>query len=86
MKLKHEFIINEVAGETVAVSVGKNRFNGYIKLNETGKFIFEALARDTTPEQISANMLASYPDATADEVNENVNEFIAKLQAADLLI
>lgn len=86
MKLKHEFIINEVAGETVAVSVGKNRFNGYIKLNETGKFILEALACDTTPEQISANMLASYPDATADEVNENVNEFIAKLQAADLLI
>ena len=86
MKLKYEFIINEVAGETVAVSVGKNRFNGYIKLNETGKFIFEALARDTTPEQISADMLASYPDATAEEVNETVNEFIAKLQAADMLI
>lgn len=86
MKLKHEFIINEVAGETVAVSVGENRFNGYLKLNETGKFILEALARDTTPEQISADMLAAYPDATADEVNETVKEFIEKLQAADMLI
>ena len=86
MKLKYEFIINEVAGETVAVSVGENRFNGYLKLNETGKFILEALARDTTPEQISAYMLAAYPDATADEVNETVKEFIEKLQAADMLI
>lgn len=86
MKLKYEFIINEVAGETVAVSVGENRFNGYLKLNETGKFILEALARDTTPEQISADMLAAYPDATADEVNETVKEFIEKLQAADMLI
>ena len=45
MKLKYEFVINNVAGETVAVSVGNNdgRFNGYIKLNETGAFIFKML-------------------------------------------
>lgn len=86
MKLKYEFIINEVAGETVAVSVGESRFNGYIKLNETGRFIFEALAKDTTPEQIASDMCVAYPDATADEAHETVTEFIAKLQAADMLI
>lgn len=86
MKLKYEFIINEVAGETVAVSVGESRFNGYIKLNETGKFIFEALSDDTEPQKIIADMCAAYPDATTDEVSETVNEFIEKLQAADLLV
>lgn len=86
MKLKYEFIINEVAGETVAVSVGESRFNGYIKLNETGKFIFEALASDTTPQEIITDMCVAYPDATADEVSETVNGFIEKLQAADMLI
>ncbi|MBQ1279098.1 MAG: PqqD family protein [Clostridia bacterium] len=86
MKLKHEFIINEVAGDTVAVSVGENRFNGYIKLNETGKFIFEALARDTTPEQIISDMETAYPDATREEIAETVTEFIEKLSAADMLI
>ena len=86
MKLKHEFIINEVAGDTVAVSVGENRFNGYIKLNETGKFIFEALARDTTPEQIISDMETAYPDATREEISETVTEFIEKLSAADMLI
>lgn len=86
MKLKHEFIINEVAGDTVAVSVGENRFNGYIKLNETGKFVFEALARDTTPEQIISDMETAYPDATREEIAETVTEFIEKLSAADMLI
>ena len=86
MKLKHEFIINEVAGDTVAVSVGENRFNGYIKLNETGKFMFEALARDTTPEQIISDMETAYPDATREEIAETVTEFIEKLSAADMLI
>ena len=45
MKLKYQFVINNVAGETVAVSVGdtSGRFNGYIKLNETGAFIFKKL-------------------------------------------
>ena len=39
MKLKYDFVINDVAGETVAVSVGDTvgRFNGYIKLNDTGR-------------------------------------------------
>ena len=45
MKLKYQFVINNVAGETIAVSVGDNdgRFNGYIKLNETGSFIYKML-------------------------------------------
>ncbi len=86
MKLKYEFIINEVAGDTVAVSVGENRFNGYIKLNETGKFIFNALSQDTTPEQIITDMAAAYPDATLEEISQTVNEFIEKLSAADMLI
>lgn len=86
MKLKYDFVINEVAGETVAVSVGENRFNGYIKLNETGRFIFEALKNDTSSEQIVADMVAAYPDATEQEIRDTVNEFVAKLQSADMLI
>ena len=86
MKLKYEFIINEVAGDTVAVSVGENRFNGYIKLNETGRFIFEALSHDTTLEQIISDMAIAYPDATKEEITETVDEFINKLSAADMLI
>lgn len=88
MKLKYDFVINNVAGETVAVSVGNNngRFNGYIKLNETGAVIFKALKNDVTREQIISQVKNEYPDAAEQEVIESVDDMIAKLDKAELLI
>ena len=88
MKLKYDFVINQVAGETVAVSVGNNdgQFNGYIKLNETGAEIFKALKKDTTREQIVELLLQKYPDATENQVSESVDELLKKLNGAQLLI
>ena len=83
MKLKYEFVINNVAGETVAVSVGNNdgRFNGYIKLNETGAFIFKMLTKDTTREDIIKALVKEYPDAT-----QSVDLLIEQLREAELLV
>lgn len=88
MKLKYNFVINNVAGETVAVSVGDNdgRFNGYIKLNETGAFIFKMLKKETTREEIINALCAEYPDATQDAAIESVDILLEKLKKADLLI
>lgn len=88
MKLKYDFVINQVAGETVAVSVGNNdgQFNGYIKLNETGAEIFKALKKDITREQIVELLLQKYPDATENQVSESVDELLEKLNGAQLLI
>ncbi|MBQ2934531.1 MAG: PqqD family protein [Clostridia bacterium] len=87
MKLKCDFVINNVAGETVAVSVGNNdSFNGYIKLNETGAFIFKMLKKDTTVEEIVNAILKEYPDATAEAASESVNNLIEQLQGAELLV
>lgn len=88
MKLKYDFVINNVAGETVAVSVGDNdgRFNGYIKLNDTGAFIFKALQKETTREEIINGLQKEYPDASKSDVTESVDELIKKLGEAQLLI
>lgn len=88
MKLKYQFVINNVAGETVAVSVGdtSGRFNGYIKLNETGAFIFKKLKSDTTREEIINSLMIEYPDATRDDAANSVDELIEKLKGADLLV
>lgn len=87
MKLKYNFVINQVAGETVAVSVGDNdgRFNGYIKLNETGAFIFKMLKKDTTREHIINALLSEYPDATQEAAAESVDELVEQLRKAELL-
>ena len=88
MKLKIDFVINQVAGETVAVSVGDNdgRFNGYIKLNETGAFIFKTLKNDVTREDIISGLMKEYPDATESDAAESVDTLISKLSEADLLV
>lgn len=88
MKLKYEFVINNVAGETVAVSVGDNdgRFNGYIKLNETGAFIFKMLKNDVAREEIIAAVCREYPNATQEEAAESVDMLIEQLCKAELLI
>ena len=78
MKLKYNFAINKVAGQTVAVSVGETdgRFNGYIELNDTGAFIFKKLKQDTTREQLISDILDEYSDATPSLAAETVDEFI----------
>lgn len=88
MKLKYDFVINDVAGDTVAVSVGNTdgRFNGFIRLNETGAFIFNMLKQDVTREEIVASILKEYKDATPSDAKDTVDEFIEKLQKAELLI
>lgn len=86
MKLKYDFVVNNVAGETVAVSVGNNGgFNGYIKLNETGAFIFNMLKKETTREDIITALANEYPDAANSDIVESVDELIEHLEKADLL-
>jgi len=75
-------------GETVAVSVGNvaGAFNGYIKLNKTGAFIFDMLKNDTTREEMIKKLLEEYPDASEKDATESVDELIEKLTKAELLV
>ncbi len=88
MKLRYNFVVNDVAGETVAVAVGgtADSFNGYIKLNETGAFIFKMLKNDTTREDIISALSGEYPDASSEDIVESVDTLIEKLEKADLLV
>ena len=56
MKLKYNFVTNEVADKIVAVAVGGDleKFNGFIKMNDTGAYIFNMLKSDVTEEEIVA--------------------------------
>lgn len=88
MKLKYEFVINNVAGETIAVSVGNTQggFNGYIKLNDTAAFIFEHLKKDTSREELINAVLKNFSDANEKDATDSVDELINSLNKADLLL
>jgi hypothetical protein len=71
MKIKKGFVVREVGGENVAVPVGEQAktFRGMIKLNETGRFLWDFFATDKTVDEAVAAMLETYDvdEATARE-------------------
>lgn len=87
MKLKYNFVTNEVADKIVAVAVGDDlsEFNGFIKMNETGAYIFNMLKNDVTVDEIVTAMQKDYDDATEAEIRETVEEFIGELKKAEVL-
>ena len=87
MKLKYNFVTNEVADKIVAVAVGEDlqQFNGFIKMNDIGAYIFNMLKNDVTEDEIVSAMQKDYEDATEEEIRETVGEFVGKLKEADVL-
>ncbi len=87
MKLKFDFIINDIADQKVAVAVGEGleQFNGFLKMNDTGASIFEKLKNDISREELIAAMQKEYPEETEDSVAECVDGFVAKLSEAGLI-
>ena len=87
MKLKYNFVINKVAGSVVAVPVGTDgaAFKGYIKLNDTGAYIFKALKTGASREELVEGILRDFEDAKKPEVEKTVDEFLDKLRASDII-
>ena len=81
MKLKFEFVVNQVADKMVAVPVGNDleNFSGFLKVNDIGAEILEILKNDVTLEEIAEQMLEKHPESNMEEALETVKEFTAKL-------
>lgn len=82
MKLKYKFVTNEVAGKTVAVAVGEDleSFGGFIKLNETGAFIFNLLREEISKEEIVTAVLGEY-DVSEEQAVKSTEEFLEYLSS-----
>lgn len=87
MKLKYEFIIREIANTSVAVTVGEDvtKFNGMIRLNETGKFIFELLLKNVDFDIIVDKITEKYTVSKCEAINA-VSVFIDNLKSKDLMV
>lgn len=87
MKLKYDFVIQEVADDFVAVAVGDSAadFNGLVRLNGTGKTIFEQLQKGADEDEIVKVMLEKY-DTTEEVLKTEVNKFVASLRESGILV
>ena len=86
MKIKSGFIVRELAGEYVVVALGEASkiFNGIIKLNETGKFIWERLSLGEDRETIIHAILKEY-EADETQVEADFDRFVETLKGANIL-
>lgn len=86
MKLKEGFILRQVAGENVVLSVGGEvNLNGMITLNDTGCTLWKRLEQEAELADLTAALLNEY------EVDEQTAQaaaarFVEKLKGLDLLV
>ena len=74
------FVHRRVAGNDVLISVGANvaNFNGYITLNPTASFLWDALAQPQSVRSLAA-LLAEEFDVTCERAQNDVTQFLDML-------
>ncbi|ACV61546.1 conserved hypothetical protein [Desulfofarcimen acetoxidans DSM 771] len=86
MRIKEGYLLREVAGSHVVVPTGKATldFTGVITLNETGAFLWKLLADGKTGQELLGALLEEY-DTTEAKAKADIDLFLTKLKAADLI-
>lgn len=86
MNVLKDMILTEIEGEWYAVPVGEaaKRFSGMIRMNRTGKRIFELLMEGKDEAETVRQLTAEY-EVDEDTAQENVRAFMDKLRGANVL-
>lgn len=86
MRIKEGFILRNVGEQAVVVSVGEASkvFNGMIKLNPTGEFLWKHIVDDVSEEDLVAALLEEY-DVEESVAKEDVTAFVEKLKTAGIV-
>ena len=79
MKLKSDFITQQIDDTLYLVPVGTEEFRGIVKNNKTAAFVINCLKEETTKEAILDAMLNKY-DASKDELSTGMNKVLDTLR------
>ncbi len=87
MKIKKGFVLKEIAGQYVVVALGQASkiFNGIIKLNDSGKFIWDMLEKGAETDEIVDALLEEYEGVDREIAEADVQKFIYELKGANIL-
>ena len=84
MKLKSDFITQEIDDTQFLVPVGAESFQGIVRSNRTAAFIVDCLREETTEEAIVDAMLARYA-VDRETVTADVREILDQLRSINAL-
>lgn len=80
MKLRDEFVTQQIDDTQFLIAIGGEAFSGIVRSNETAAFIVDCLKKETTAEQIVDAMCAEY-DAPRETVAADVEEILNTLRS-----
>lgn len=80
MKLKNDFITQEIDDTQFLVPLGHESFNGIVRSNQTAAFIVNCLKEETTPDRIVDAMCEQY-NAPREVIAADVDNIINTLRS-----
>ena len=86
MRLKYKFVVRNVAGQSVALAVGNTNknFNGMIKLNSVGEYIFKLLENDISFDETVAKITEKY-EVDVPTASKALETYLKTLKDNDLI-
>ena len=79
MKLKDDFLTQDIDDVQFLVPIGMESFYGLVRSNKTAAFIVNSLRQETTPDAIVDRMCAKY-DAPRETIAEDVERILGILR------
>ena len=84
MKLKREFITQQIGDRQYMVASGTSSFKGMISSNKTAAYIVDCLMEETKEEAIVDKMYAKY-DASREKLSADVKKVLGILRSIGAL-
>jgi len=86
MKIKKGFMLRKIGEQNVVVAVGEasRSFNGIIRLNDSGRYLWEKLQGGISEQELLQAMLNDF-DIDESTARSDIAAFVAKLKEAGLL-
>ena len=87
MKINENFLLRDIAGQKVVLPVGEaaEQFNGMIRLNDTGIYLWTLLEQDTTEDALLSAMLQDY-EIDEETARADIRRFVETLRRAGILV
>lgn len=87
MQLKQGFVLRQIGDTYMVVAIGVQTldFQGMIRLNETGAFLWKRLAETSCAEEELVQALLAEYDVDAETAAQDVSGFVNALREASLL-
>ena len=85
MKLLNIFESEEINNEKVMVSLDSEKFNGFIRANNTASYIIDCLKNDVSEKEIIIKMVNKY-GITEERATQGVSSLLNQLRELGLII